>query len=485
MSKKRASSQIKAVNSRFSPDRCKFYVETNDLIDNKTINLILINFSDDVINRLNDILKGSSFIIGADEKKKTTKGVLRYYPTHEFDFRNSVLTFYLSKIFILGYGSWTSLTYGSLKRYIWESFFHEVIMSLMNMMRLDTSLVDKAKEYYFGPRSPRAKEFVGQLFNKKEDNLPKVNYFMLMTKLWNENLPTLGFFDVLYRAKIKELKKRKAQIIANINVVRILNEIRRNALNYEYEYNLSELVNYVLNKDQFKIYYKHDLSNRNNLYAKARRVILKFIKEYDIELKAYKDSAKRTHLFLTHKTFEKIKSACFQLCLLNVNRKAMEEYEKFSSFYAKCPICKEANINRKMCEILYFSSKYNYFRDLLIERTNGANSFEEINNKENYFGIPCEDCFSITKNIQGKYQELNEIQEFILKYNRCPICNAKNHNTYLSSFYYDETKKEIRNYLIKSTITQKNQLFKVNMGIPCCVCYTKIFGEDPPAFNFR
>ncbi len=483
MVRKRIISRMKIGSSEFYPERCRFSIETNSLIENETFNLIINSFSDDVINRLNDIIKGITFIIGANETKKISKGIMRYYPTYEFDFNNLVLTFYLSKIFKLGYDSWTSLTHGSLKRYIWESLFHEVIMALMNIIRMDLSLVQKAKEYYFRFRSPRAKQFTRELFSDKGEHIPKVNYFMMMTKLWNESLPALGFFEVLYNAKIKELKKRRAQLAANINVVRILNEIRRNSLNYEYEYNLSELVNYVLDKDRFKIFYKHDLSNKNSLYMKVRRIILKFIKEFNIELKVYKDSSKRTHFFLTHKTFEKNKSGCYQLCLQKVNKKAMEEYEYFSTFYAKCPICHEQNINRRLCDLFYFSPKYSYFKDVLIEKMKSIKCFEELNNDTEYFGVPCDDCFSITKNILGKYKELNQIQQFIFNFNRCPICNAKNHPSYLASFYYDESKKEIRDYLIQNRIKNAINKFKINIGIPCCICYKNTFGDEPPAYT--
>ena len=84
----------------------------------------------------------------------------------------------------------------------------------------------------------------------------------------------------------------------------------------------------------------------------------------------------------------------------------MEQYEEFSSFYARCPICKEFNINQKMCELFYFSPKYSYFRDLLIDKMNETKELDDANIEESYFGIPCDDCFSITKNIQGKYREV-------------------------------------------------------------------------------
>ncbi len=463
-------------------ERCSFNVETNNLISIKMLQLIFKNFSDKIVQRLNKTLKAISFFIGEDERTRANKGIFRD-KTYTYDFKTSTLTFYLSQIFKLGYESWTSLKHGSLKRYIWESFFHEIIMSLMYIIRINLSKLKEAAEFYFNPRSKRSRNYSLQIFGYKGDDLPSVNYFMLMTQLWNEDLPPLGFFNVLYNAKVDELKSKKGQALANISVIRVLNELRRNELNYDYEYNLSELVNYVLDKDRFKIFYRHDKSNKNNLYAKARRIILKFIKEYDIEFTVYKDSANRTYYFLTHKVFEKIKSACYQLCLQKVNKKAMEEYEKFSEFYAQCPICNENNINRRLCDLFYFSPKYSYFKDVLIEKMNHISSFEDLNDNREYFGVPCDDCFSITKNIQGKYNELNEIQQFIFKFGRCPICNAKNHPTYLSSFYYNESKKDLRDYLIQNLNRSENRGFKIHIGIPCCICYKNTFGEEPPAYN--
>ena len=480
MNSKRTQLLTEVSKSISYPDRCAFYVDTNDLIDIKMCNIIIDNFDMAVINRLNEIIKEITFFIGKGQEVEGSKGIVRF-PTYEYNLNDKILTFYLSQIFNLGFESWTSIPHSSLKRYIWESFFHEFIMALMNIMRVDLSLFEIARKYYFNPRTKRSKDFTAKLFNYRGDEVPKVNYIFLMTKLWNETLPYMSFFEVLYNAKIKEIKSRKAQVLVNINPVRVLNELRRDQLNYEYEYNLSELVNYVLNKDNIKIYYKYNPGNRNKLYAKARRIILNFFKRYEIELKEYKDSANHIHLFLNHKVFEKVKSVCYQLCLEKFSNKDMIDYMKFRDFYKKCPICNERDINIKHCESFFFSDKYRYFREILVDKMNSGVSFESLNDNKHYFGIPCTECFSITKNIQGKYQKLNKIQDFILNFNKCPICSAKNHITYLTSFYYDESKKEMRKYLLQNMTVKQNQNFKINIGIPCCICYKQVFAGEIPS----
>ena len=108
MSKKNSRTKLIADGSRVYLDRCKFYVDTNDLIDMETISLLLSNLSDEVIDRLNDIINSISFFIGTDDSKNIIKGIVRY-STYELNFGNMKLTFYISKIFKLGYESWITM----------------------------------------------------------------------------------------------------------------------------------------------------------------------------------------------------------------------------------------------------------------------------------------------------------------------------------------------------------------------------------------
>jgi hypothetical protein len=103
---------------------------------------------------------------------------------------------------------------------------------------------------------------------------------------------------------------------------------------------------------------------------------------------------------------------------------------------------------------------------------------QDLNNQDFYFGIPCERCFQLTMNIQGKYSNLNELQKFIVKFGICPICGVRNDNAYLISLYYNKEKRFIKDYLIENKIyTEPLRKFNINIGIPCCSCFEKIFGE--------
>ena len=109
-----------------------------------------------------------------------------------------------------------------------------------------------------------------------------------------------------------------------------------------------------------------------------------------------------------------------------------------------------------------------------------VDSFESLNTEDYFFGVPCEPCFQLIQNIQGNFSELNQLQKFIVKYGICPVCGANNHRNYLISFYNDDNKRVIREYLVNNMdLSEKLEKFKINIGIPCCNCFEQFFDEDP------
>ncbi len=71
--------------------------------------------------------------------------------------------------------------------------------------------------------------------------------------------------------------------------------------------------------------------------------------------------------------------------------------------------------------------------------------------------------------------------KFFLKFERCPICNRKNHESYLAKFFYN---KEMENKALKASLLDLvnesrdfpiRYLNKIKCGIPCCSCYRSIF----------
>ena len=472
----------------FYPKRCTFFIDTNNLINFQMFERIIQKFDDKTVNRLNEVINGIKFYVGGKQYHINERGYIKY-PAFEFNFNDGILLIYLHKIFNLGYYRWKNMRYGALRRYIWESFCHEIIMSLVHLIKLNLNLAEIAKEYFLNEENDFIQKFVSELFSYEENFPLRVNFIAINNSLWHESIPKLGFLDILGRRKINQLKNTiNTQKLIK---VKLFNELRKIKLNYKYEYNFSELINYCIHNKHFEMLFRYNWDfydkMRREFYYKAKRLILKFFKQYKIshEMKEYKDSANRTHYFLTHQTFERVKSACLQTCISNLKNQMLKEYEIFQNFYSKCPICQQKSLNQINCEKFYFYSKFTFFKDILLEKMNEAKHLDDLNDDNYYFGIPCEECFKIVRNIQGKFSDLNQIQNFILNFGTCPICGTKNHDKYLIEFYYDNSKIELRNNLIQiSNFKKKKKSLKVNFGIPCCNCFSKIFGETPNLNSF-
>jgi len=73
-------------------------------------------------------------------------------------------------------------------------------------------------------------------------------------------------------------------------------------------------------------------------------------------------------------------------------------------------------------------------------------------------------------------KEKKKFQKFIKIYSSCPICGNFNHYSNLRNIFLEDQNQEIIEYLMKfKNLKIKN--VKVNFGIPCCVCYKKLFNE--------
>ncbi|MBD3342313.1 MAG: hypothetical protein GF353_24650 [Candidatus Lokiarchaeota archaeon] len=466
---------------------CDFYIDTNNLVPPDIIKFILGKLETTTIQELNKILKGIKIYIGGNHWHYNEKGYIKYQ-TYEFNFNNMTLLIFLNKIFELGYERWRNSLYGALRRYVWESFFHELIMSVVQILRIDLTMVDLVKNKNLNTPDDRTTNLVNKLFNYDNEAYRTIDFFTINSVLWKETLPEdLGFLYTLYSRRINLLKKKSSKsYLSQFEKIKLYNELRKIKMGYKYEYNLSELVNYCIHSEHFEPFFRYNTENYSKMhrefYYKAKRQILKFFKKYDItnELNEYRDKANRIHYFLTHTTFERVKSACLQVCLANINNKYLKEYDSFKSFYDTCPICGKKDINQINCEKFYFSSRYSYFKELLITNMKNTETLEDLNTNEFYFGIPCEDCFKVIRNIQGKYDDLDEVQNFVRRYSVCPICGSKNHLEYLLDFYYDDNRDELKGFLLKN-MGNKNHLknFNINLGIPCCNCFSKIFERDP------
>ena len=86
--------------------------------------------------------------------------------------------------------------------------------------------------------------------------------------------------------------------------------------------------------------------------------------------------------------------------------------------------------------------------------------------------------------LEEKYKKLPADQkkiydEFIDFYSKCPVCKGDNHREDLLKFLFDDLDSSVRLKekllsLMKSNIDLTKQ---IEIGIPCCDCFKKYFGD--------
>jgi GTPase SAR1 family protein len=87
--------------------------------------------------------------------------------------------------------------------------------------------------------------------------------------------------------------------------------------------------------------------------------------------------------------------------------------------------------------------------------------------------------FQASKKIKLSLEERKELTEFLNYFKFCPICNSKNHLSYLKRFYFskDKNKMKIKQQLLelmKESVDFKKRYYNhITLGIPCCECFQK------------
>ncbi len=87
--------------------------------------------------------------------------------------------------------------------------------------------------------------------------------------------------------------------------------------------------------------------------------------------------------------------------------------------------------------------------------------------------------FQGSTKIELSLEERKELIEFLNFFKYCPICNSRNHSSYLKRFYFskDKYKIKIKNQLLvlmnESFHFKKRYYNHISFGIPCCECFQK------------
>lgn len=84
-------------------------------------------------------------------------------------------------------------------------------------------------------------------------------------------------------------------------------------------------------------------------------------------------------------------------------------------------------------------------------------------------------------------EEIVILDQFVDFFSTCPVCNQKNHRSYLQRFYFDTDveKRRLKERLLElmedARKFDENYYNKIVLGIPCCDCFKKIFFSSSPA----
>ncbi len=87
--------------------------------------------------------------------------------------------------------------------------------------------------------------------------------------------------------------------------------------------------------------------------------------------------------------------------------------------------------------------------------------------------------FQASKKIKLSLGKRKKLAEFLNFFKFCPICNSRNHSSYLKRFYFSKDKKKIKikqqllELMRKSVDFKKRYYNHITLGIPCCKCFQK------------
>ena len=119
-----------------------------------------------------------------------------------------------------------------------------------------------------------------------------------------------------------------------------------------------------------------------------------------------------------------------------------------------------------------FTSIYS-LRDVMLEELERLRRImrgDQIEDDENYISL--------------SQEEKKLFHNYLDYFARCPVCNRRNHNSYLKNFYFDDSikKKDLKERLLRLMDESKDfadiYYNKILFGIPCCDCFKKFFVSE-------
>jgi len=410
------------------------------------------------------------------------------FDTFKLDINKKAIYIDLWGIFNESFFHWAGFLYKPLRRCIWSVLNNELIFSFSYLRMINLNQHNFFDEYSIKELSTIDPIILIHIKNDLNREI-KSEFADFFTHIANEVVPSdLGILDTWWKEVVfneEILKEMKGNLVIFPNKIKREHVLRLSG--YEHDNTLSDLVDYCIIDMRMLYLIDHSLAlfhdDKTYIMNEVKNIIIEFFKKYSIENELTKviDQFGNIEYLLSHSTFERVKSACFQACFQVLKEKNLEFYNEFENFYRKCPLCQSEGQNHFHIQDIFFNRVYLDLKKQLIEVMKDKELDLELNRGDSFFGVPCLTCCKDVVLIKGKKSEVKIFEKFIQHYRKCPICSKENHVKYLSRFFHDNRYKELRDQLIE-VLNNKNfshYKFKVKIGVPCCKCFEKFFARHP------
>ncbi|MGV9200785.1 MAG: hypothetical protein ACOC4M_18415 [Promethearchaeia archaeon] len=388
------------------PKNYRFSVDLNNLVTEPLVLPIFHHLPGRVASKLNTLVTKVKFLVGGNQWHQEEPGYLKFRYS-EYEIRTRTFFIYIHKMFRKAKKAWTHAHSGSFQREIWTTFTWAVLSQLQELTRVDKALLHDQQDVYWtfsGTPELKAHNYKINANLFKEPLLCDEDIQSLCKSITHTNkIPPLGFFWGLYnkhlsilKADTKNLNQRKK--------VKLFNELRRLKMGYKYEISLSEFIRAHLSDlvyqaniiEEFKKGNKaqqqfHTQKNYWKHYRKCKRALMRLLNnenQYSKGVHIYRDSADRSHHFLTYILAQHISPKCTEICQKNITQEypKLLKVRRFMERFKTCPVCGAENHAFNLIRF-YFSKENRKMRENLLKAAKEDD--EKIN-----VGILCCSCFS-------------------------------------------------------------------------------------------